>query len=173
MFSVISSAGASGPSRKTARDSGCGLFSSMLAAGIWLGLARTRMASCMWRNIRVELSRGSIRSERRRLLGKRNPNAQALNILNMETNVERRVHNPIRSGMSWPRAVAWSLLVTALLFGFLNWRGCWLFMYGAEGLVVFAYPFSWLLICLVLRTRWRIVFVALTLLAAPVFSTRI
>ena len=126
----------------------------------------------MWRNIRVELSRGSIRSERRRLLGKHNPNAQALNILNMETNVERRVHNPIRSGMSWPRAVAWSLLVTALLFGFLNWRGCWLFMYGAEGLVVFAYPFSWLLICLVLRTRWRIVFVALTLLAAPAFSTR-
>jgi Tfp pilus assembly protein PilE len=59
-----------------------------------------------------------------------------------------------------------------MLFGFLNWHGCWLFMYGAEGLVVFAYPFAWLLIFLVLRKRWRFVLVALTLLAAPAFSTR-
>lgn len=93
-------------------------------------------------------------------------------MLNMETDVERRADNPVRSGMSWPRAVAWSALVTALLFGLLNWRGCWLFMYGAEGLVVFVYPFAWLLVFLVLRTRWRFVLVALTVLAAAALSMR-
>jgi Tfp pilus assembly protein PilE len=93
-------------------------------------------------------------------------------MLNMEINVERRGGKPIRSGVSWPRAFAWSALLTAILFAFLNWHGCWLFMYGAEGLVVFAYPFTWLLIFFVLRTRWRFVLAALTLLAAPAFSTR-
>jgi Tfp pilus assembly protein PilE len=93
-------------------------------------------------------------------------------MLNMETNVERRAENPIRSGVSWPSAFTWSALLTVMLFGFLNWHGCWLFMYGAEGLVVFAYPFAWLLIFLVIRTRWRFVLAALTLLAAPAFSTR-
>jgi len=90
----------------------------------------------------------------------------------METTAERRADNRIRSGVSWPRAIAWSALVTAMLFGFLNWRGCWLFMYGAENLLVFAYPFAWLVVLLVLRARWRFVLVALTLLAAPAFSLR-
>jgi hypothetical protein len=90
----------------------------------------------------------------------------------METNVERRPGKAIRSGVSWPKAITWSTLVTAMLFGFLNWRGCWLFMYGAEGLVVFAYPFAWLLIFLAIRTGWRLVLLALTLLAAPALSLR-
>jgi hypothetical protein len=93
-------------------------------------------------------------------------------MLSVDTNADRREENPIRSGVSWPRAVAWSAVITAILFGFLNLHGCWMFMYGAEGLVTFAYPFAWLLIFLVLRTRWRFVLVALTLLAAPAFSTR-
>ena len=46
-------------------------------------------------------------------------------------------------------------------------------MYGAEGLVVFAYPFAWLLIFFFVRTRWRFVFAALTLLAAPALSLRL
>jgi hypothetical protein len=91
----------------------------------------------------------------------------------MEANVERRAANPIRSGVSWPKAVGWSALVTGMLFGIFNWRGCWLFMYGVEGLVVFAYPFAWLLIFFVLRARWRYVLVALTLLAAPALSLRL
>jgi hypothetical protein len=91
----------------------------------------------------------------------------------MGTNVERRADKPVRSSMSWRKAIAWSALGTAMLFGLLNWRGCWLFMYGAEGLVVFAYPFAWLLIFFLVRTRWRSVLVALTLLAAPALSLRL
>ena len=90
----------------------------------------------------------------------------------MQTNAELRKEDPIRSGVRLPMAVLWSALITAILFGFLDRHGCWTFMYGAEGLLVFVYPFVWLLIFLVLRTRWRFVFVALTLLAAPVLSLR-
>lgn len=90
----------------------------------------------------------------------------------MEANVEKRAVSPIRSGLSLPKAIAWSALLTALLFGVLDRHGCWLFMYGAERLVVFAYPFAWLVLFLVLRTRWRFVLVAVTLLIAPALSLR-
>jgi hypothetical protein len=90
----------------------------------------------------------------------------------MEVNVEKRAKSPIWSGVGLPRVVAWSVLVTALLFGFLDRHGCWLFMYGAKGLAVFAYPFAWVVLLLVLRARWRFVLVALTLFAAPALSLR-
>jgi hypothetical protein len=45
-------------------------------------------------------------------------------------------------------------------------------MYGAKNLVIFAYPFAWLVVFLVLRARWRFALLALTVLVSPTFLMR-
>jgi hypothetical protein len=90
----------------------------------------------------------------------------------METTAERRSVASVRSDISWAKVAAWSALVTTILFATMNWHGCWLFMHEARELVVFVYPFTWLVIFFALRARWRLVLLLLTIFAAPVFLFR-
>jgi hypothetical protein len=81
----------------------------------------------------------------------------------MVATVERQPNNLIRSNMGWTKAAAWSALVTLLLFAALNWHGCWLFRNEQQNLVIFFYPFAWLVLLFAVRTRWRLVLVLVTI----------
>jgi hypothetical protein len=72
----------------------------------------------------------------------------------------------VRSKMSWTGVIAWAALVTSLLFALLNWRGCWLFRNKPQDLVVFVYPFAWLVLFFAVRAGWRVVLLLGTI---PVF----
>jgi hypothetical protein len=65
------------------------------------------------------------------------------------------------------------VLLTTLLFPFVDWRGCWSFRYGRSGFVVFAFLFAWLVAFLALGATWRVVLLVVTLaVVAPVVGTR-
>jgi hypothetical protein len=65
------------------------------------------------------------------------------------------------------------VLLTTLLFPFVDWRGCWSFRYGRSGFVVFAFLFAWLVAFLALGTTWPVVLLVVTLaVVAPVVGTR-
>jgi hypothetical protein len=68
--------------------------------------------------------------------------------------------------MSWTQVIAWAALVTSLLFAVLNWHGCWLFRNKPQDLVVFVYPFVWLVLFFAVRAGWRVMLLLVTI---PVF----
>jgi hypothetical protein len=81
----------------------------------------------------------------------------------METNAAQKPKNWFRSDVSWTKAVAWSALVTSILFALANWHGCWLFRQEFRDLVVFLYLFGWLVLFLAARTKWRILLLVVTI----------
>jgi hypothetical protein len=81
----------------------------------------------------------------------------------MEAPGRRQSNALVRSKMSWTEVIAWAALVTLLLFAVLNWRGCWLFRNKPQDLVVFVYPFAWLVLFFAVRTGWRVVLLLATI----------
>jgi len=88
----------------------------------------------------------------------------------METAGAHKPKSGVRSKMSWTRVIAWAALVTSLLFAVLNWRGCWLFRNEPQNLVVFFYPFAWLVLFFGVRTRWRLVLLLVTMPALVLYA---
>jgi hypothetical protein len=87
--------------------------------------------------------------------------------------VERTAESPsnflVRSRLSWPKAIVWAAMVDAILFVPIEWRGCGFFRYGAMELLHFGYVFGWLVTFFVLRMRWRLVLLAVTVPPLLVF----
>src|SRR5713226_8235389 len=81
----------------------------------------------------------------------------------MEVTGGRQPKTLVRSEMGWMKATAWAALVTLLLFAVLNWHGCWLFRNERRDLVIFFYPFAWLVLFFAVRTRWRLVLLLVTI----------
>jgi hypothetical protein len=81
----------------------------------------------------------------------------------METPAAPKPKSGFRSDVGWIKAVAWSAVITLILFAAANWHGCWLFRHDFRGLAVFLYPFAWLVLFLALRTKWRIVLLLVTI----------
>jgi len=84
-------------------------------------------------------------------------------IWDMEATGERPSNIRVRSEMGWTKVTAWAALVTSFLFAVLNWHGCWLFRNEPQNLVVFFYPFAWLVLFFAVRTRWRSVLLLVTI----------
>jgi hypothetical protein len=72
--------------------------------------------------------------------------------------------------MSWTKVTTWAALSTSLLFAILNWRGCWLFRNDPQNLVVFLYPFAWLVLLFAVRTKWRLVLLLVTIPALVLYA---
>ena len=81
----------------------------------------------------------------------------------MEATGERQSNILVRSEMGWTKVAAWAALGTSLLFAVLNWHVCWLFRNEPQNLVVFFYPLAWLVLFFAVRTRWRLVFLLVTI----------
>jgi hypothetical protein len=86
----------------------------------------------------------------------------------METTGERQPTALVRSQMGWTKVTA--LAALTLLFTVLNWRGCWLFRNEPQNLVLFFYPFAWLVLFFAVRTRWRLVLLLVTIPALVVYA---
>jgi hypothetical protein len=80
----------------------------------------------------------------------------------MEPAVERQPSIRVRSGISWGKATAWSAFATLLLFLAVNWDGCWLFRHKPGDILAFVCSFAWLVMFFVLRARWRLLFLIVT-----------
>jgi hypothetical protein len=81
----------------------------------------------------------------------------------MTATTEHESNILVGSGRGWTKATAWAALTTSLLFAILNWRGCWIFRNEQRDLVVFVYPFAWLVLFFAIRTRWRLALVLVTI----------
>jgi hypothetical protein len=79
-----------------------------------------------------------------------------VNIRNMGT-TPALMPNGLRSDISWTKAIVWAALTTLVVFAAVNRHGCWLYRNQLRDLVVFFYPFAWLVLFLAVRTRGRIV----------------
>src|SRR5689334_19098567 len=81
----------------------------------------------------------------------------------MQATGDRSSKRLVRSELGWMRVTAWAAVATLLLFTIMNWRGCWLFRNEQRDLVVFVYPFAWLVLFFAIRTRWRLALVLVTI----------
>jgi hypothetical protein len=81
----------------------------------------------------------------------------------MEATGGRQSKTLVRSELSLTKVTAWAALVTLLLFAVLNWHGCWLFRNERWDVVIFLYPFAWLVLFFDVRTRWRLVLLLVTI----------
>ena len=88
----------------------------------------------------------------------------------MEATGGRQPNTHVRSRLGWTKVIASAALTTSLLFAILNRRGCWLFRNEPQNLVVFFYPFAWLVLFLAIRTRWRLVVLLVTIPALVVYA---
>ena len=88
----------------------------------------------------------------------------------METPGRRQSNILVRSKLSWTKVIAWAALFASLLFAILNWHGCWLFRNKPQDIVVFVYPFAWLVLFFAVRTRWRLVLLLVTIPALVVYA---
>jgi hypothetical protein len=66
------------------------------------------------------------------------------------------------------KALLLGALITTLLFAVVNWHNCWFFRHKPRDLVVFLYPLGWLVLFFVLRIRWRLLLVIITLPVAVI-----
>jgi hypothetical protein len=67
-----------------------------------------------------------------------------------------------RSKLSWSRVVLWASLVAVILFVPADRNGCGFFRYGAMEFAHFGYALAWMVIFFVLRTRWRLLLLVVT-----------
>jgi hypothetical protein len=83
----------------------------------------------------------------------------------METTGGRPTNDGVRLRMRWTKAAVLAALVTAGLFAFDNGHGCWFFRNQLRDLVLFSFPFAWLLLFFGLRTRGRLILLLVALIA--------
>ena len=69
-----------------------------------------------------------------------------------------------KSRKRWGVAAAASASVCILWFAYLNRDGCWLYVRGTDGLILFLFPWLWLVLLFGFKVRGKLALVALTLL---------
>lgn len=67
--------------------------------------------------------------------------------------------------MGWTKAAVSAVLITAGFFAFVNGHGCWFFRNQLRDIVVFSFPFAWLLLFFGLRTRERLILLLVAVIA--------
>jgi hypothetical protein len=92
------------------------------------------------------------------------------NMWDVKAASERQSNILVRSEMGWTKVTVWAALVTLLMFAILDWQVCWLFRNEPQNLVVFLYPFAWLVLFLAVRTKWRLVLLLVTIPVLVVFA---
>jgi hypothetical protein len=71
--------------------------------------------------------------------------------------------NNLRQSIRWGVAAAASAFICVLWFAYLNRDGCWFHFRGARGLIVFVFPWLWLMLLFGFPMKARFVLIALTL----------